>query len=100
MPLTDITAKSAKLKGKIYKLSDEKRLLLSARPNGGKYWQMKYRFDGKEKTLLFGVYPEVCLKEARNKRDKARKKIKDGIDPSEEKRLTKLTRMIESENSF
>ena len=93
MPLTDITAKSAKPKDKLYKLFDEKGLFLSVRPNGGKYWQMKYSFDGKEKLLSFGVYPEVSLKEARNKRDEARKKIKDGIDPSEEKRLTKLTRM-------
>jgi len=68
MPLNDISAKSAKSKDKIYKLSDEKGLLL-VRPNGGKYWQMKYRFDGKEKTLSFGVYPEVSLKEARDKRD-------------------------------
>jgi integrase len=100
MPLTDITAKSAKPKEKIYKLSDEKGLLLSIRPNGGKYWQMKYRFDGKEKTLSFGVYPEVSLKEARDKRDEARKKIKDGIDPSAEKKLAKLTRMVDAGNSF
>jgi integrase len=100
MPLTDIAAKSAKPKDKIYKLSDEKGLLLSVRPNGGKYWQMKYRFDGIEKTLSFGVYPEVSLKEARDKRDEARKKIKDGIDPSQEKKLAKLTRMIDAENSF
>jgi len=100
MPLTDITAKSAKPKEKLYKLSDEKGLFLSVRPNGGKYWQMKYRFDGKEKTLSFGVYPEVSLKEARDKRDNARKQIKDGIDPSAEKKLAKLTRMVDAENSF
>ncbi len=100
MPLTDIAAKGAKPKEKLYKLSDEKGLFLSVRPNGGKYWQMKYRFDGKEKTLSFGVYPEVSLREARDKRDEARKKIKDGIDPSEEKKLAKLTRMIDAENSF
>jgi Arm DNA-binding domain len=81
MPLTDISAKSAKPKEKLYKLSDEKGLFLSVRPNGGKYWQMKYRFDGKEKILSFGVYPEVSLKEAREKRDSARKQIKDGVDP-------------------
>lgn len=100
MPLTDIAAKGAKPKEKLYKLSDEKGLFLSVRPNGGKYWQMKYRFDGKEKTLSFGVYPEVSLKEARDKRDEARKKIKDGTDPLEEKKLAKLTRMIDAENSF
>ncbi len=100
MPLTDIAAKGAKPKDKLYKLSDEKGLFLSVRPNGGKYWQMKYRFDGKEKTLSFGVYPEVSLKEARDKRDEARRKIKGGLDPSEEKKLAKLTRMVDAENSF
>ena len=45
MPLTDITTKSAKPKDKLYKISDEKGLYLSVRPNGGKYWQMKYHFD-------------------------------------------------------
>jgi len=100
MPLTDIAAKSAKPKDKLYKISDEKGLYLSIRPNGGKYWQMKYRFDGKEKLLSFGVYPEVSLKEARDKRDDARKQIKNGIDPSAEKKLAKLTRMVDAENSF
>ena len=100
MPLTDITAKTAKPKEKLYKLSDEKGLFLSIRPNGGKYWQMKYRFDGREKVLSFGVYPEVSLKEARDKRDDARKQIKDGVDPSAEKKLAKLTRMVDADNSF
>ena len=100
MPLTDISAKSAKPREKLYKLSDEKGLFLSVRPNGGKYWQMKYRFNDKEKTLSFGVYPEVSLKEARDKRDGARKQIKDGIDPSSEKKLAKLTRMVDAGNSF
>ena len=100
MPLTDITARSAKPKEKRYKLSDAKGLFLLVQPNGGRYWQMKYRFDGKEKILSFGVYPEVSLKEARDKRDDARKQIKDGVDPSAEKKLAKLTRMVDAENSF
>lgn len=100
MSLTDIKCKTAQPKEKIYKLSDEKGLYLQVNPNGSKYWRLKYRFDGKEKKLSFGVYPELSLKEARDKADAARKKIKDGVDPSEEKKLVKLTRMIDAENSF
>ena len=100
MPLNDIKCKSIKPKDKIFKVSDEKGLYLEVNPSGSKYWRFKYRFDGKEKRLAFGVYPELSLKEAREKTDEARKKIKDGTDPSQEKKLTKLTRLINTENSF
>ena len=100
MPLTDIIVKNAKPQKTQYKLSDERGLFLLVLPTGGRYWRMKYRFDGKEKSLSFGTYPETSLKEARNKRDEARKQIQEGIDPSQEKKLAKLTRAINSENSF
>lgn len=100
MPLTDIVAKNAKSTEKKYKLSDEKGLFLLIHPNGSKYWQMKFRFSGKEKLLSFGTYPETSLKEARDKRDKARKQIQEGLNPSQEKKLEKLQRHISSENSF
>lgn len=86
MPLTDITAKSAKSADKEYKLSDEKGLYLLIHPNGSKYWRLKYRFADKEKILALGVYPEVSLKEARDKRDTARQLLRDGIDPSKAKK--------------
>lgn len=60
--LTDKQAKNAKPKDKDYKLSDSKGLHLLVKKNGSKYWRAKYRFNGKEKTLAFGVYPEVPLK--------------------------------------
>lgn len=69
MPLADITVKSAKPKDKNYKLSDEKGLFLLVNKNGSKYWRLKYYFAKKEKLLSFGVYPEIFLKEAREKRD-------------------------------
>ncbi len=100
MPLTDIIVKNLKPLDKRFKRSDEKGLYLLIHPNGGKYWQLKYRFGGKEKTLSFGTYPEISLKEARNKRDDARKQIQDGIDPSQEKKLAKLKKSINAENSF
>lgn len=92
MPLTDVSARSAKPAGKPFKLSDEKGLFLLVKPSGTKLWQHKYRFDGKEKLLSYGVYPECSLKEARQKRDEARKLIAEGIDPGEQKKAAKASR--------
>ena len=100
MPLTDIKCKSLEIKDKAYKVSDKKGLRLLVHKNGSKYWQMKCRYSGKEKVLSFGVYPEVSLKDAREKRDKARKQLAEGLDPSQEKKLAKLKQNIDSENSF
>ena len=83
--LTELTVKQAKPKEKQYKLADGEGMYLRVYPNGSKYWQLKYRFDGKQKTLSFGVWPEVGITEAREKRFEARKKIKQGIDPIKEK---------------
>lgn len=69
MPLTDIVCRTAAPSDKPRKLSDEKGLYLEVMPNGSKYWRFKYRFAGKENRLAFGVYSEVSLKSAREKRD-------------------------------
>lgn len=100
MPITDVTAKNAKPQEKLYKIKDEHGMFLSVRPNGGKYWQMNYRFAGKGKTLSFGVYPEVTIKEARDKREAARKLLREGIDPSQAKKKEKLKAVINTANSF
>jgi len=83
-PLNDKQIQSANFKklGKRTKLSDGGGLYLDIQPSG-RYWRMKYRFDGKEKTLALGVYPDVSLKLARERRTKAREQIADGIDPNE-----------------
>ena len=86
MPLTDIQAKAAKAKEKTYRLSDEKGLYLEVTKTGRKYWRYKYRFDGKEKKLAIGVYPEISLKAARIEHEKARQLLRDGIDPSTAKK--------------
>jgi integrase len=83
MPLSDPTCKNTKPKEKPFKLADEKGMFLLINPNGSKYFRLKYRFAGKEKVLALGVYPETSLKQAREKRDSARKLIADGIDPGE-----------------
>ena len=88
MPLTDKEKKkplnykairNAKPGEKPVKLFDGGGLYLEVSPAGGKWWQLKYRFDGKEKRLSLGVYPDVSLKEARDRRDAARKLLTDGI---------------------
>jgi integrase len=61
-------------------------MYLRVYPNGSKYWQLQYWFDGKQKILSIGVWPDVSLINAREKRYEAKKKIKDGINPIEEKR--------------
>jgi integrase len=100
MPLTDIKVKNAKPQGKQYKLTDGEGMYLLVSPNGGKYWRLKYRFAGKEKTLALGTYPTLSLAEAREKRFDAKKQITNGIDPSQEKKQKKLQQYINAENSF
>lgn len=67
---------------------------------GGKYWRFKYRFGGKEKTLALGVYPDLSLAKAREKRQEARERVVDGIDPGVVKRLKKIHQSEEEINGF
>ncbi|WP_454889841.1 tyrosine-type recombinase/integrase [Serratia quinivorans] len=89
MALTDAKIRAAKPDEKPYKLADSGNMFLLVHPNGSRYWRLRYRFQGKEKTLALGVYPEVSLSEAREKRDEARKLIATNIDPCEQKRVKK-----------
>ncbi len=82
MPLSDVALKGAKPREKPYKLFDERGLYLLVDPGGGKWWRFKYRFDGREKLLSLGTYPDTQLKRAREKRDEARRAVADGNDPS------------------
>ncbi|WP_271272865.1 tyrosine-type recombinase/integrase [Aliamphritea hakodatensis] len=100
MPLTDRAIKAAKAKEKDYKVSDEKGLFLLVTKSGSKLFKMKYRFNGKEKKLSFGAYPDINLKEAREKRDEARKLLAHDIDPSAHKKAIKAAQRLNSENSF
>ncbi|WP_024930695.1 Arm DNA-binding domain-containing protein [Methylophilus sp. OH31] len=61
MALSDTAIRNAKPAEKPYKLYDERGLYLIVNPNGGKWWRLKYRLDGKEKTISLGTYPEVTL---------------------------------------
>ncbi len=100
MSLTDATCKSARPGQKPFKLSDEKGLFLLIAPAGGKWWRLKYRIAGKEKLLSLGTYPEVSLKEARDRRDEARKLLTHGVDPSEQRKAMKTAQADRAANSF
>lgn len=100
MPLSEVKIKNTKPEAKAQRLWDANGLYLEVNPKGGKYWRFKYRFGGKEKRLSFGVYPEVSLKEARAKRDEARKLLDQHIDPSENRKAQKLANVDNGENSF
>lgn len=91
MPLTDTAIRNAKPRpDKDFKLQDEKGLYLLIKPNGGKYFRYNYRFAGKRKTLALGVYPATTLKEAREKRDTAKKQLDGGIDPGFTRKIEKI----------
>jgi hypothetical protein len=100
MAMTDIKARTAKAKGKPYKLSDGNGLFLLVTPTGGKWCRFKYRFGGKEKLLSLGTYPEVPLADAREKRDVSRKQVAAGIDPGEVRKAKKAAKIASCENSF
>jgi hypothetical protein len=76
MPLTDAGIRKAKPGSKAARLFDGRGLYLEISPNGGKWWRLKYRFSGREKRISLGVYPEVSLKDARNRCDDTRKLLK------------------------
>ena len=100
MPLTDTAIRNAKPGAKPAKIFDERGLFLLVTPTGGKWWRLKYRFDDKEKLLSLGVYPDVGLKDARTRRDEARKLLADGIDPGENRKAQKAAKQDRAANSF
>ncbi|MCX9016876.1 tyrosine-type recombinase/integrase [Citrobacter portucalensis] len=100
MKLTVRQIDTAKPKEKPYKLSDGGGLYLEVTTNGSRYWRLKYRYAGKEKRLAFGVYPEVSLAQAREKRDAAKKLLSAGNDPGELKKAEKIAQKLNYENTF
>jgi len=100
MPLSDIQVKTAKPAEKPLRLFDGGGMYLEISPTGGKLWRMKYRFEGKEKRLSFGIYPGVSLREARDRREEARKQLAQGIDPAAQKKALKAAKAEGNANSF
>lgn len=88
--LTTTTLNALRPRVKPYKQADEKGLFVIVRPDGGLWWRFKYRLNGRERQLSFGIYPDVTLKRAREKRDAARQLLDQGIDPSARRKAEKL----------
>ena len=99
MNLTDTAIRSAKPKGKPYKLTDGQGMYLLVNKSG-KYFRFDYRFTGKRKTLALGPYPKVKLKQARKMLAEARAQLDRGIDPAQHRKLTKGLKSEQAENSF
>ena len=100
MALTDTSIRNAKPADKTYAIADERGLSIQIKPSGGKWWRLRYRFNGKEKMLSLGTYPDVGLKEAREKRDEARKLIAAGVDPSQQRKAAKSAKQERAANCF
>ena len=98
MPLTDTAVRAAKPQTRTRKLFDGGGLYLEVSPAGGKWWRWKYRFGGKEKRLSLGVYPDVSLKSARERRDAVRQQLAAGLDPGHARKAQKLA--LADEDSF
>lgn len=89
MPLNDRQAQTAKPRDREYKLPDSGGLYLLVKPNGSRLWRQKYRFDGREKLLAHGQYPQISLATARQRRDAAKALLAEGRDPAAERRAAK-----------
>jgi integrase len=100
MPITDTAIRNAKTVDKPVKLYDGQGMFVLVTPAGGKWWRFRYRFDGKEKLLSLGTYPDISLKDARERREAARKLIAQGIDPGAERKAEKAAVAALAGNCF
>jgi integrase len=100
MPLTDLELKRLKPTGKTRRLFDSRGLYLEVSPSGGCWWRLKYRVLAREKRLSLGTYPDVSLREARSKRDDARKLLNQGVDPGVARKAEKAAGVERAANTF
>lgn len=100
MALTDTAVRISKPKETLYKLSDGRGLQLHVTPSGSKLWRWAYRFDGKQKLMALGTYPDVSLAQARDKVDGARKMLAAGTDPMARRKAEKIARRLAIEDTF
>jgi len=98
--LTDTAVRKAKPSERAYKLTDGGGLHLFISPSGGKLWRYRYLFDGREKTLSIGPYPEIPLADARSARDQAKRILKEGRDPSQVKKTERLSFRAKTADTF
>ncbi len=100
MPLTHVAIRRAQPSKKSRKMFDGRGLYLEVSPRGGKWWRQKYRFEGKDKRISLGVYPDVSLKEARRRCEDARRLLAGGVDPSEHRQALKAAKAQRNSNTF
>ncbi|MBY3421921.1 integrase arm-type DNA-binding domain-containing protein [Rhizobium laguerreae] len=100
MPLTDVQIRNAKKSGKPYKLPDGKGLYLYISKAGGKSWRLDYSYFGKRRTLTLGTYPALGLADARARRDEAKRKLSEGLDPSLAKKRERLAAKAAAGDTF
>ena len=100
MPLTDVKIRSAKAADAPYKLFDGGGLFLLVKPNGSKLWRVKYRYLNKEKLYSIGVYPTISMAEARAARDRIKKLLSEGVDPTLQRRTIKHKKKEASQNTL
>ncbi len=100
MGLTDTAIKHLRPAEKPYKLADGRGLYLLVNPSGSKLWRWKYRYEGREKLMPFGAYPDVSLANARLRHAEARRLLAAGSDPMAERKAEKETAMEATENPF
>lgn len=91
MALSDAALRALKPAAKVQKISDGGGLFVEVATTGSKLWRLAYRFEGKQKLLALGSYPLISLADARAERDKAKRLLRDGVDPSEKRKLDKIT---------
>jgi integrase len=100
MNLTEIAVRNARPGLKLRKLSDGRGLYLYVTPKGGKWWRLNYRFAGKQLTLSMGVYPDIGLKDARERRDEARRQLAHGINPSDARKEARRALIETTKETF
>lgn len=98
--LTSTAVSKLKPQQKLYRVFDGRGLYLEIMPNGSKYWRFKYRFLGRERRMAFGVFPDVGLAEARERREAARKLVAAGIDPAGARKEERREAIISATNTF
>jgi len=100
MTLNDRAIRNYRPEDRPYKKYDAGGLYIIVNPNGSKWWRFKYRFGGKAKLLSFGVYPDIGLADARERRDAARKLLARRINPSEQRKKEQRDALVRDANSF
>lgn len=98
--LTDAHCRSAKPKEKLYRLNDQRGLYLEVKPTGVKAWRYRFALNGKSSMIGLGDYPAVRLSEARERSEAARKQVKEGVNPAQQRQLDRVRQANDATNTF